>query len=296
MRERTDGKREYYDETLTIHHRKSPGCEYEMPMMHFHDGFEIYFTLTNGVKYYVENKKFFLNSGGLILVNNNEMHRSEPPKEGLYERYIVSFVPDCIAEYDSMEGMDLFEPFTDRSQGNICCVQLNEKQIKEFTGHLEWMIYYQREQMDGWKILQKLELIQIILLCRGYSSRNLNHSLLEQPIERLRPILQYIKQHPGADLSLERLAEDFYISKSHLIRLFKSSIGLTPNQYIIMIRVMKSRKYLTDGMSILKVCELVGYSDESHFIRTFRKIVGTTPKKYAQMRRNGNMRDFDTKN
>lgn len=287
MRERTDVRREYYDEMLSIHHRRSPGSEYEMPVMHFHDGFEIYFTLTDRVRYYVENKKFYLNRGGLILVNNNELHRSEPPKEGMYERYIVSFVPDCIAEYDSIEGMDLYGLFTDRSGGNIRCVQLEERQIRELTGHLEQMIHYQGEQMDGWKVLQKLELIQIILLCRGYLSHNLNHTLQEQPLERLRPILQYIKQHPGADLRLERLSEDFYISKSHLIRLFKTSTGLTPNQYIIMIRVMKSRKYLADGLPILKVCELVGYSDESHFIRTFRKIVGITPKKYAQMRRKG---------
>lgn len=287
MRERTDVRQEYYDEMLTINHRKCLGTEYEMPMMHFHDGFEIYFTLTDQVGYYVENKRFCLNSGGLILINNNELHRSEPPKKGIYERYIVSFVPDCIAEYDSIDGMDLFEAFTDRSEGNIPCVQLDEKQTREFTCHLEQMVYYQREQMDGWKNLQKLELIQIILLCNGYLSHNLNQSFPEQPIERLRPILQYIKQHPGADLSLERLSEDFYISKSHLIRLFKSSTGLTPNQYIIMIRVMKSRKYLADGMPILKVCELVGYSDESHFIRTFRKIVGITPKKYAQLRKKG---------
>ncbi|MDO4292553.1 MAG: AraC family transcriptional regulator [Eubacteriales bacterium] len=253
-------------------------------MMHFHDGYEIFFTLTDSVYYYVENQKFCLKKGGLMLINNNELHRSQPPREGMYERYIVSFVPDYISDYDNLEGIDLFGPFTDRPGGKVGSVQLMPEQIREFTEHLDRAIYYQEEKTEGWEVLQKLELVQILLLCIGYFNHSLPEPPQEQPIERLRPILQYIKQHPGADLSLERLSEDFYISKSHLIRLFKLSTGLTPNQYIIMIRVMKARKYLVEGIPILKVCELVGYSDESHFIRTFRKIVGVTPKKYAQLR------------
>ena len=60
---------------------------------------------------------------------------------------------------------------------------------------------------------------------------------------------------------------------------------MTPNEYIIMTRVMKARSYLTEGIPVLKICELVGYSDESHFIRTFKKIMGITPKQYSKLRK-----------
>ena len=77
------------------------------------------------------------------------------------------------------------------------------------------------------------------------------------------------------------------MSKMHLIRLFKAEMGMTPNEYIIMVRIQQARFYLAEGMAVIKVCEMVGYADESHFIRTFKKIMGITPKQYGKLRREG---------
>lgn len=102
---------------------------------------------------------------------------------------------------------------------------------------------------------------------------------------RLQPAFAYIREHIGETISLDDLAEHLFISKPQLIRLFKAETGMTPNKYITLFRIMKSREYLTEGNSLLKVCELVGYADESHFIRTFKKIMGITPKQYGKLRR-----------
>ena len=58
---------------------------------------------------------------------------------------------------------------------------------------------------------------------------------------------------------------------------------MTPNEYLITVRIMKSREYLTAGVSVVKTCELIGYTDESHFIRRFTRIVGITPKQYGKL-------------
>ena len=95
-------------------------------------------------------------------------------------------------------------------------------------------------------------------------------------------ILCQILRWNNAPVSYTHL--DVY-KRQQLIRLFKEEIGMTPNEYIILSRIMRSREYLARGYSVIKVCEMVGYADESHFIRTFKKIMGITPKQYGKLRR-----------
>ena len=45
-------------------------------------------------------------------------------------------------------------------------------------------------------------------------------------------ISQYIEEHLNEDLSLDRLAREFYVSKYHIAHIFKDSIGISVHQYI----------------------------------------------------------------
>lgn len=274
---------ELYSENLLVQHNICDADYYDMKNLHFHDGYEIWFTVTDGCGFFLENSSFTLDRGGLVLVSSSELHRTAAPSEGIYERYIISFVPDYIAEFDS-EETGLFSLFTDHPQGNVASMQLNEEQISEFLEQVHILERYARGERYGREMLKKLALTQLVILCNGYFSGGQSQKT-EQSSERLKPILSYIKEHISEELTLDKLAETFFISKSHLIRLFKTVTGMTPNEYIIMTRVMKARSYLSEGIPVLKICEFIGYSDESHFIRTFKKIMGITPKQYSKLRK-----------
>ena len=271
-----------YKDNLLVRHDVCEASDYDMKNMHFHDGYEIWFTMTNGCGFYLENNFYTLNRGGLVLINSSELHRTKAPDSGIYDRYIVSFVPEYVEEFN--KGEDLFQLFTDHSHGSIAYMQLNDNQITEFLEQVHILERYTKQMRYGKELLKKLALAQLIVLCNGYFSE-VKKPEIAQSSERLKPILEYIREHISEDLALSVLADKFFISKSHLIRLFKEVTGMTPNEYIIMTRVMKARTYLTDGMPILKICELIGYGDESHFIRTFKRIMGITPKQYSKLRR-----------
>lgn len=278
---------ELYNENLLVQHNICEATVYDMRNLHFHDGFEIWFTVTDDCRFYLENSSFHLDRGGLVLVNSSELHRTVAPLEGIYDRYIISFVPDYIAEFDHTED-GLFHMFTNHPAGNAAHVQLSERQTAEFLEQVHILERYTRDERYGKELLKKLALTQLVVLCSGYFKEGQKQEN-EQSSERLKPILGYIKEHIGEELALDILADKFYISKSQLIRLFKAVTGMTPNEYIIMTRVMKARTYIMEGLPILKICEMVGYSDESHFIRTFKRIMGITPKQYSKLR-NKNLR------
>ena len=93
-------------------------------------------------------------------------------------------------------------------------------------------------------------------------------------------IFLYIKEHLTEDISLERLEEEFYISRYHIVREFKKMTGDTPHAYIVKSRLDLCRHYIEQGKSIREVYELGGFGGYNHFFRAFKKEYGVTPMQY----------------
>jgi len=271
--------KEFYDQELMALHNID--FNYAMRNPHFHDGYEINLAVTGGVRFYIEDKEYHLESGTVTLINNNEIHYNVAPPNQKYERYIISFLPEFLTDFNS-GGEDLFEFFVRRPKDFVHCIHLSDKQLRDFIMLADQLKKYSAEGVYARELRRKLVLTEILLLCNEVFSGN-NDGVRYQNCfnNRIRPVLSFIREHLSEELPLERLSQEFFISKSHLITLFKDTVGMTPNEYIITLRVMKSREYLKAGYSVVKTCELIGYGDESHFIRVFKRIAGITPKQYG---------------
>jgi AraC family transcriptional regulator len=100
---------------------------------------------------------------------------------------------------------------------------------------------------------------------------------------RLKQVIEYIRANIDRDLSLEKLAELVQMSTFYFARLFKQSTGYTPHQYIIRCRIDRAEHLLRQGdLSIVEICQQVGFQSQSHFTQLFRKHNGITPKKYQE--------------
>lgn len=92
-------------------------------------------------------------------------------------------------------------------------------------------------------------------------------------------------RHPEQKLSIETLAADIFVSKYHLIRKFKSSIGMTPHQFCIQNRIRKSQRMLEEEKAVSGIAAEMGFYDQSHYDRAFRRIVGISPSEYVRSKR-----------
>ncbi|BBI35415.1 response regulator [Cohnella abietis] len=91
-------------------------------------------------------------------------------------------------------------------------------------------------------------------------------------------VLTYINHHYKETISLESLADHFYISKEHLSRTFKAFSGETVNDYIIYKRMEKAKELIVEHkLSIKHAAEMTGYIDVSYFYRVFKKYYGFAP-------------------
>ena len=99
---------------------------------------------------------------------------------------------------------------------------------------------------------------------------------------RVAPILDYIRNNLSEPLTLDQIANQFYISKHYLCRIFKSATGFSVMEYIIYSRVLRARQLLKEGVSVQQAGEMSGFSDNSHYIRTLGHLTGTSPGRYAR--------------
>lgn len=99
----------------------------------------------------------------------------------------------------------------------------------------------------------------------------------------IREIQLYINQHYGENISLQILANEFYLHPNYLSRLFKEKTGENFVDYLTRVRMNKVI-YLLNNTSykIMEICEMTGYDNPRYFSKAFKQFTGKTPREYRE--------------
>jgi AraC family transcriptional regulator len=101
------------------------------------------------------------------------------------------------------------------------------------------------------------------------------------PAAALARATDYIEENLADDLSLAAVARAASFSPYHFARLFKTSTGFSPHQYVIRRRVERVRRLLTTtDWSLAFIAQEVGFASGSHLARHFRRLLGASPSDY----------------
>lgn len=104
----------------------------------------------------------------------------------------------------------------------------------------------------------------------------------EEQIDAIIAVKRFIDHHYASDINLDLLSEAQFISKYHLLRLFKKYYGLTPRQYLKDKRIKQSKEYLADGLSVSQTCYAVGFTSLGSFSALFKTKTGKTPAQFQK--------------
>lgn len=89
------------------------------------------------------------------------------------------------------------------------------------------------------------------------------------------------------DYSVEQLAAQCGLSRSHFGRAFKTSMGLPPHRWLTHLRIARAQEMLAGRASIAEIALNCGFADQSHLTRMFNAVTGCSPAAWRRQRRAG---------
>lgn len=105
---------------------------------------------------------------------------------------------------------------------------------------------------------------------------------------RIADTIDAVLREPGADWSVERLAQVAAMSRATFVRHFGKHTGTTVNGLVTQIRMMVAADLLgRDELTVATVAAKVGYQSESAFSRAFRQASGCTPGRFRRLPASG---------
>ena len=239
---------------------------------------KIVLLISGDISYCVEGYTYRLQPYDVVLVNAGEIHRPIIHSALPYERIIIYMSSDFISSYKN-ESYDL-----------AYCFQ----KAKEEASHVLRITTDQKS-----RLFQAAKELERSFSDTGYASElhnqilflefliQLNRSSIKNDIsfinddtsnQKIQDILHYINEHLDSNLSVDELANRFYLSKYYLMHSFKKETGYTIGNYITTKRLFLARELIQKGSTISEACYACGFQHYSTFSRAYKKMFQTMPK------------------
>ncbi|WP_078549640.1 response regulator transcription factor [Litchfieldia alkalitelluris] len=94
-------------------------------------------------------------------------------------------------------------------------------------------------------------------------------------------IEQFLIANYKQDITLQEIADQFYLSREYISRRFKQEYKETITDYVTRIRLEKAKELLCNPhLKIYEIAYHIGYHNEKYFSKVFKKLIGITPNEY----------------
>ena len=216
---------------------------------------EIYFCLGPG--------EYWIKSPGLYEVNNPLIFMT-----GIHE--VDQDIFACVPDYSDIRTFVIvFKPNGIQKLFRLANSEIQKYAIDGidiFKGGAGQILEQLQHASDAYTMRTRLESYLSGLIIECYEDQT------------FKVMTQYIRQNLGA-MSVNNLAEKFYITPRTLQRRFRDEYGITPKNYLQLVRINAAVSKLASGSyeSLSELAYFSGYYDQSHFIRDIKKICGVLP-------------------
>ena len=253
--------------------------------LHHHDFYEIYFLLSGDVTYLIESKIVHVMPGDLLLIPPGELHQVIiRPEMSVYERYVLWVEPQFLQRLSS-QASDLKTGLEPAAVGGSQ-LRLSPEDRSHVRTLLDLLARETGSEDFGADLMRGSLLTQLLvsinrLVSRGgirmYEDTRTNRAVTQ--------VMDYVNLHYAEPLSLDMLAEQFFVSKYHLSHEFNRQVGTSVYHYIQKKRLLIARQLLAQGKKPSQVYSACGFSDYTGFFRAFKSEYGVSPREFASAAR-----------
>lgn len=102
-------------------------------------------------------------------------------------------------------------------------------------------------------------------------------------------VKQYISENYDKNLSLQSVADHFYVSREYLSRSFKAEYKESFSEYLLSCRMERAKQLLVEyNIPIKEVWRMLRFVDQTHFYKCFKRYFGMTPGEMRAVSRTDN--------
>lgn len=230
---------------------------------HYHNSFEVYYLQKGTCWYFIDRKSYHLTAGDIALIPAGVIHKTSY-ETATSSRSVFncaeSFIPETVRQLMQRT------PYFARSDATATLVNEIFSAIQtEYNSPDKY-------SLDAVKVR-----VQQLFLLIARESHKPHQEKQESPI--VEKAVGYIHKHYMDTVTLQDVAEQCFVSREHLSRVFKKETGFGFNEYLNIYRMQKANAMLTENpkSKVSQVAVQCGFNDSNYFSKQYKKIYGIAP-------------------
>ncbi len=251
-------------------------------LIHAHDCYELYYIVRGDLNFLYDGTEYRLPPHTLMLNAPRILHGIHVLSDRPYNRYTFHFVPAFFPQGIQSDVLKLLPTVqTVRSASSPIPFMVANAQAYDIQSQLDEILALSGRDEISRKtfapILLEALLIRLYLKCTDNSVTLPTVTRADPP--ELAAVLDYLRRHLSDRITVEELAERFFISRTKLNNLFRQHFHTSIMNYVTAQRLSYAQKLLASGMPAYEVAPTTGYPDYSTFYRSYTRHFGRTPRK-----------------
>lgn len=243
---------------------------------HSHDYYEFYFFVEGAVTMEVGSKQYPLAVGDVIIVPPGVPHRAVLTDSAIPYRRFVFWLSREYAEALAAQSNDTVSCLR-RAEAGRFHWHFDVLSFNSLRGSLFDLLDELHAERFGKEAQVDLDIRLLLLRLSRLLHEQTDKRSHQETVSKYEAITAFIDAHLEEDLSLDRLAREFFLSKYYIAHLFQNSVGLSVHQYVIKKRLAACRGAIQSGAKVSEAALAYGFRDYSSFYRAFRKECGMSP-------------------
>ncbi len=239
---------------------------------HLHEEIEFMYVSEGAVELTVKHEAFIVRKNDLVVIPTLIPHSVQSVKFP-YER-------TCFRIFSSRSNLHFLPP-------ELCTLLFSNNKVPIHIFHLEdhpetvsLILRIHNEDHTAPYYEQLMQNLFHTLLISLYRINPTAFLVKDEQIEQYR---LYFETNFKEKLSIEEIADKFFISYFYFITKFKAYTGFSPNHYRNLCRLAHAKKLLIENkLTLSEIADECGFLDANSFIRSFRQAMQTTPAKYRE--------------
>lgn len=231
-------------------------------------------------------QKATLSVGEGFFIHSGALHGCWDTEHSGCRFHSLVFHPRLVGSgMDSIFHQQFVKPLMDHSGPELIILKPDITWQKEALEAIEsaWQSCVREEAGFPFRVRNALSEL-IFLLCSNLSAsmppfkeKGSRNAL------RIKTMLSWIHSHFDTEITTAEIASIASVSESECLRCFRSTIGITPIQYLKQYRLRQAAKRLAEtNEKVSDIAASCGFQDMSYFTRAFREFTGSVPTQYRK--------------